>query len=259
VNITTLDRVDTARNLAAHTWKLYRYVLDIFVPPCCVVCNKVETWLCDDCLQEIQLFDAAICPRCGRPKSDGQLCHMCQKSPLRVSPIRSAFLFEGHIRDAIHALKYRGAKEIARTLSVRMATAWHNYAMESDGIIPVPLHPNREMKRGYNQAVVIARALTREVHIPVIEGALVRKRNTASQTKLNQQERRKNVDDAFSCVDTTHIIGKRITLVDDVATTGATLDACAAALLASGAVSINAFTLARAAGETSAKHNRNSI
>ena len=235
-----------AKSFATHAWALYRYVLDIFIPPCCVACNKVETWLCDECLQEIPLLDVQICPRCGRPEKGSQLCDVCKNSPLHVNPIRSAFLFEGHIRGVIHALKYRGAKSIAQVLRKRMATAWHYYAMESDVIVPVPLYANREIKRGYNQATVIANALGYEVHIPVTEQALVRVRNTASQTKLNRQERQKNVSDAFICTENAMFVGKRVTLVDDVATTGATLDACAVTLLNSGAKSVNAFTLARA-------------
>lgn len=246
MNITESHRAGIANKLAPHAWGLYRHVLDIFIPPCCVVCNKVETWLCDSCAQEIPLFDAPICPRCGRPEAAGQLCRVCQRTPLRVNPIRSAFLFEDHIRDIIHALKYRGAREIPFTLGKRMAEAWHFHALHSAVIIPVPLHPDREIKRGYNQAAIIARALSREVQIPVVEHALVRVRNTASQTKLNRQERHKNVSGAFACTDTTMLIDKRVTLVDDVATTGATLEACAAVLLASGVESVNAFTLARA-------------
>lgn len=246
MNITTPDSVKNVKNIATHAWGLYRYVLDIFVPPCCVVCNQVETWLCDDCLQEIPLFDAPICPQCGRPEPGNQTCRVCKDAPLRVNPIRSAFLFEGHIRSVVHALKYRGAKNIARTLRGRMVEAWHNYAMESDVIIPVPLHPSRELKRGYNQATVIARALGHAIHLPVAEQALVRNRNTASQTKLNRQERQENVGGAFTCTESDKFADKRITLVDDVATTGATLDACAAILLDNGARSVNAFTLARA-------------
>jgi len=246
VNTTNSHHVRIARNLAPYAWGLYRQVLDIFIPPCCVVCNKVETWLCDSCAQEIPLFDAPICPRCGRPEAGGQLCRVCQRAPLHVNPVRSAFLFEGHIRDVIHALKYRGARDVARTLGRRMAEAWRFHAMQSDVLVPVPLHPSREIKRGYNQAAIIAEALGHEVRIPVVEQVLLRVRNTVSQIKLNRQERQENVGGAFACVEDAVFVGKRVTLVDDVATTGATLNACAVALQASGAKSVNAFTLARA-------------
>ena len=241
---------------------MYRQVLDLCVPPRCVVCKHVGAWLCERCVPEIPPFAAPICPRCGRPEnvaadsvvaadsgvedSDGHLCAVCRTAPLRVSPIRAAFLFQGEIRDVIHALKYRGARDILKPLAGRMAERWHYHNMQSDVLVPVPLHANREAKRGYNQAVLVAKAVGRQVGLPVLGGALLRVRDTASQTRLNRDERKQNVDAAFTCVTCAPFVGKRITLVDDVATTGATLDACAATLLACGAQGVNAFTLARA-------------
>lgn len=172
---------------------------------------------------------------------------MCRAAPLHVSPIRAAFLFEGEIRDVIHALKYRGARDILRPLEQRMAASWRQYNMQSDVLLPVPLHAKREAKRGYNQAVLVAKAMGRQIGTPVVEDVLVRVRETASQTKLNREERKRNVDAAFACVTCTLVNARRVTLVDDVTTTGATLEACAKVVLACGAQSVNAFTLARAA------------
>ena len=239
-----------------YAWSVYRQVLDLFVPPRCVVCKRVGTWLCDRCVQKIPLFNAPMCPRCGRPEkvaeanalegSAGHLCAVCRAAPLRVVPIRSVFLFKDEIRDVIHALKYRGAGDILKPLAGRIAESWRYHTMQSDVLVPVPLHANREDKRGYNQATLVAKALGREVGLPVAGGALVRVRDTTSQTRLNRDERKRNVETAFACVTCAPFTGRRVTLVDDVATTGATLDACAAELLACGAQSVNAFTLARA-------------
>jgi len=187
-----------------------------------------------------------MCSRCGRPEEARQLCAVCRAAPLSVSPIRATFLFEGEIRDVIHALKYRGARDILNPLAGRMAESWHYHHMQSDVLVPVPLHTNREAKRGYNQAALIAKAIGRQVGLPVISEALLRVRDTVSQTRLNREERKQNVDAAFTCVTCAPFANKRVTLVDDVATTGTTLDACATALLACGAQSVNAFTLARA-------------
>lgn len=172
---------------------------------------------------------------------------MCRATPLQVAPIRAAFLFEGEIREAIHALKYRGASDILNPLAGRIAESWHRHHLPSDVLVPVPLHANREAKRGYNQSMLIAKTIGRQVGLPVASEALVRVRETASQTHLNRDERKRNVEAAFSCATCVPFAGKHVTLVDDVATTGATLDACAKALLACGAQSVNAFTLARAA------------
>jgi ComF family protein len=197
-----------------------------------------------------------MCPRCGRPEkvaegsiaeSDaGHLCAVCCAAPLRVAPIRSVFLFKDEIRDVIHALKYRGAGDILKPLAGRMFESWRYHNMQSDVLVPVPLHANREAKRGYNQAALVAKTIGREVGLPVAGKALLRVRDTASQTRLNRDERKRNVEAAFTCATCAPFTGRCVTLVDDVATTGATLDACAAVLLACGAQSVNAFTLARA-------------
>jgi len=249
-----------------YAWGVYRQVLDLFVPPRCVVCKRVGTWLCDHCVQQLPLFNAPMCPRYGRPEnvaksgvaedSDsgdsaaedgaGHLCAVCRTAPLRVAPIRSTFLFKDEIRDVIHALKYRGASDILKPLAGRMAESWHYHNMQSDVLVPVPLHANREAKRGYNQAVLIAKAIGRQVRLPVAGKVLLRVRDTASQTRLNRDERKRNVEAAFTCVTCAPFAGRHVTLVDDVATTGATLDACAEVLLACDAQSVNAFTLARA-------------
>lgn len=171
---------------------------------------------------------------------------MCRVAPLSVSPIRSVFLFRDEIRDVIHALKYRGARDILRPLAGRIAESWHYHDMPSDVLVPVPLYKKREAKRGYNQAVLVAKTLGLQIGLPVVAGVLCRVRDTVSQTRLNRDERKQNVDAAFACVTCAPFAGRRVTLVDDVATTGATLEACATVLLACGAQSVNAFTLARA-------------
>ncbi|MBN1246741.1 MAG: ComF family protein [Anaerolineae bacterium] len=152
------------------------------------------------------------------------------------------------MRDAIHALKYRGGRDVAIPLAQRMADYWHDVGLRSDLLIPVPLHPQRERQRGYNQSALLAAALAAQVVVPVDMAILYRTRETASQTHLGQHERWDNVRDAFACSDAPDhdLTGMRVMIIDDVATTGATLDACAAALRAQGARSVSAFTLAHA-------------
>jgi ComF family protein len=128
-----------------------------------------------------------------------------------------------------------------------MLQAWKFYLMQTDLLIPVPLHPKREQQRGYNQAVLLARELGNVLNVPVIEDALIRTRNTVSQSHLNRQERLENVAGAFTCQSINGIAGQQVILIDDVATTGATLDACALALMVNGVDKVGAFTLARAA------------
>ena len=187
-----------------------------------------------------------MCPRCGRPVSDPGMCSVCQKTPLEVAPVRSAFLFEDEISELIHALKYRGAASVAQALAPKMAQAWHYHAMSSDLLVPVPLHPQRKAQRGYNQAYLLAIALSRLIDVPVAPRLLARVRDTVSQTRLNLEERRHNVAGAFAVTSDLDLVGYRVTLIDDVATTGSTLNACAEALLEANATTVNAFTLARA-------------
>ena len=227
-------------------WRLYRWGLDLLFPPQCVVCGRVNRWLCPTCAESIAPLTEPVCPRCGRLWDGPGVCPVCQKTQLHVAPIHSGFLFRDEIREVVHALKYRGAKEIIQPLVPHLVVQWQRYEMSSTALIPVPLHPQRQLHRGYNQSAVLARALGRALHIPVLRGVLIRTRNTASQTKLNRAERLGNVAGAFVCTAPAAIRGKTVTLVDDVATTGATLEACAVALLNVGAASVNAFTLARA-------------
>ncbi|MGC9346885.1 MAG: ComF family protein [Anaerolineae bacterium] len=225
---------------------LYGELLNLVFPPRCVVCGKVETWLCDLCARQIPLVDREICPRCGDAWTGPELCPRCRSTPLHVAPVRSAFLFAGPIRKAIHALKYRGARSVVAPLASRMAEAWELSDMSGAILVPVPLHPEREARRGYNQAGLLARALSERIRVPATESVLFRIRPTLSQTHLGREARWRNVQDAFACPDGCDLSGLHVTLIDDVATTGATLNACAVALLAQGASSVSAFTLAHA-------------
>ncbi|MGD8997027.1 MAG: phosphoribosyltransferase family protein [Anaerolineae bacterium] len=126
-----------------------------------------------------------------------------------------------------------------------MAEYWSIHPIPVDVLVPVPLHKNRLRDRGFNQAALLAHQLSKQVHLPVNEHTLVRQRATASQIDLNTEERKQNVRDAFRCT-TSALAGRRVLLIDDVCTTGSTLEACAVALRDGGTRSVQALTLARA-------------
>lgn len=154
-------------------------------------------------------------------------------------------LFEGPVREAVHRLKYRGQRALAEPLGGLMADWWERRGAEVDLIVPVPLHPKRLRERGYNQAALLAKVMARHVGRPLADdGVLVRVRHTRSQMELGEAQRRRNVIGAFRA-DEVGVRGRRVLLVDDVCTTGATLEACTDALRAAGAVEVRAFTLAR--------------
>jgi ComF family protein len=175
----------------------------------------------------------------------GDLCTRCRTAPLQIERIRAVVYFEGALREAIHHLKYKRRTELVRPLGNLMATYWQQHPMPADVVVPVPLHATRLRERGYNQAALLARELARQADLAVNEQTLARKRATAPQVELDAKQRRENVHDAFCCCDGS-LAGRRVLLVDDVCTTGATLEACAIALRESGARSVQALTLARA-------------
>lgn len=219
--------------------------LDVLFPPRCIGCSRVGEWLCVDCLNQIPLVEPPFCTRCGGAVAVDGLCARCRVSPLQIECIRSAVYFEGVLREAVHWLKYRGRTALAGPLGDLMAAYWVQHPMPIDAVVPVPLHAARLRERGYNQAALLAREMARRVGLVVDERALVRQRATASQTELNASQRKENVRDAFRCFGNS-LAGKRVLVVDDVCTTGATLEACAVALYEGGVCGVQALTLARA-------------
>ena len=187
-----------------------------------------------------------MCSLCGDAIVSGELCTRCQVSPLRIAGIRSAVYFDGVLREAVHRLKYRGCTALAQPLGDLMVVYWGQHPVLADVVVPVPLHAARLRERGYNQAALLARQMAAQVGLPVDEHTLTRHRATPPQVELNATQRMENVRDAFRCTDG-GLAGKRVLLVDDVCTTGATLDACAVALYDEGrARTVWALTLARA-------------
>jgi ComF family protein len=175
----------------------------------------------------------------------GRLCARCQTSPLKIERIRSAVYFEGVLRQAMHHLKYRRRTTLAEPLGGLMVAYWMQHPSPVDVVVPVPLHAARLRERGYNQAALLGCELARRTGLAVDEQTLVRQRATAPQVDLNAEQRKENVHDAFCC-SSNALAGKRVLLIDDVCTTGATLEACAVALHEGGARSVQALMLARA-------------
>lgn len=219
-------------------------LLDLLFPPRCVVCHQVGTWLCPECVDRLPRLSGPVCQRCGTPITSGMFCQTCQEVPWRLEGIRSVAPFRGPVRAAIHYLKYHHARELADPLGELMARYWRQNPLPAEAIVPVPLHPSRLRRRGYNQAALLAWALGCRVGLPVDEDALCRVRATVSQMRLKAADRRRNVENAFHCP-TDRMRGRRVLLVDDVCTTGATLEACADALREGGARQVWALTLAR--------------
>jgi ComF family protein len=185
-----------------------------------------------------------MCARCGKPDIPSELCPACRASAPIIDSIRSLALFDGEIRHAIHALKYRRVAALAEPLGDALARFWLQSRRSAHMLVPVPLHPQRRRERGYNQAELLARRIGRAAHLPLRPDALRRVRATTSQMTLDAADRKTNVADAFQS-DAAIVRDAEVLLIDDVCTTGATLDACAAALKQAGASRVHGLTLAR--------------
>lgn len=219
--------------------------LDVFFPKRCVGCGREGEFICLSCQHTIGRIYAPFCPLCGRPQPSGVLCPSCVKWQAAISGIRSPFRFSGVIREAVHQLKYNNLREISVLLSGFLEDYLRRYPIPCDILVPVPLHPKRLRERGYNQSGLLANKLSKLTGIPVSESCLIRSKYSPSQAKTNSvQERLKNVSGIFDIKDNT-LKGRDILLIDDVSTSGATLNECALALKAGGAASVWGLVLAR--------------
>ena len=163
--------------------------------------------------------------------------------PSALDGILASAVFAPPLRTVIHDFKYRNGRALAAPLSARLITAWRGAGLSADLIIPVPLHAGRAAERGYNQSALLARGLGSAVGVVVAEDVLVRERATRQQTDLDRRERAQNVSGAFAC--RRNLPGLRVVLIDDVCTSGATLEACATALRTAGAAHVQGLTVAR--------------
>jgi ComF family protein len=186
-----------------------------------------------------------VCRTCGLPISYLGECANCKKSPPLYQMMRSWLVYEGPIRHALHQLKYHRNMALGEALAQPFARYFSQLDWAVDLVVPVPLGRERLKERGYNQVGLVARPLAASQRRRYAPEALVRTRETKSQVGLTHAERAMNVLGAFKA-EIALVSGRNILLVDDVATTGATMSACATALLAAGASSIFALTLARA-------------
>jgi ComF family protein len=173
------------------------------------------------------------------------VCPSCWQRQTEIDGIRSPFRFDEVMRKAIHELKYRNLKAISPCLAELLANYLRANPMPGEVLVGVPLHPRRLRERGYNQSTLLARELGRCTGLPVIEDCLIRVKQSQPQVRaVDVEERRRNVANAFACRDE-KLGGKQVILIDDVCTSGATLESCAATLKDKGATSVWGLTLAR--------------
>ena len=206
--------------------------------------ERMGRGICPDCESGLKRIQSPFCLKCGKPLlTEEELCSDCKSLKHRFIQGRSLFAY-GDMAGCIYRFKYRGRQEYAAWLGKAMAEAFADYVrwLSPDALIPVPLHEKRLAARGYNQAALLAEEIGKALHIPVYEKLVVREKNTVPQKALNRVERQNNLKKAFKIV-ANDVKLKTIILIDDIYTTGCTLDALAETLTEAGAEKIYFLTL----------------
>lgn len=227
----------------------------LLLPRICAVCGELagergRTAICEICWTRAGRLPMPQCGRCGHPRRGEGACAWCESLPPIVRAVRSwCWAVDGAPLQIVHALKYAGWRSVADGMGDRMARLEWPWDVRSEraAVVPVPLAPARRRERGFNQAELIARRLASHWKVPVWANALERVRATESQTRLTPGERLDNVRGAFRAAPhALELRGAHVVVVDDVITTAATLNACAAALCDAGARIVSYVTFARA-------------
>jgi ComF family protein len=236
---------------------LFTRILDFIFPASCSYCRSPLgdsriPHFCKACWSDFATLQGPVCPSCGRPfgspasltDSPEHECLSCRKDPPHYDQALAAGIFEGPLREAIHVYKYRPLRSLGKHLSLWMAEQVR-MTVPLDLAMPVPLHKKRLRHRGFNQALLLAHGISERFAIPLSYDNLVRTRYTRPQVELSGRERAENVRGAFNLIRPQEIIDTRILLIDDVFTTGATMNECAKVLNDAGAASVTVLTLAR--------------
>ena len=231
-------------------------ILNFILPPRCINCGKVlneEDGICSECFQKISFISRPYCEKCGIPfaeKTSGKnICGSCLKDKKSVFRLfRSVFIYDEFSKKMVLSLKFMDKTENAKILGKMMFFAGKDIFKnedEIDVIIPIPLHYKRLLKRKYNQAGLLAKALSKYCAKPVDYSSVIRAKNNRPQVEFSGKVRHNNVKGVFEVRKTQKIKDKRILLVDDVYTTGSTMKECAKVLLKAGAKSVDFITIAR--------------
>jgi ComF family protein len=223
--------------------RVWDRALDLVFPPRCVSCNAFGAFICDRCRAEMLLADGARCETCWMPLDPKAACRRCWAHRPRLNGARSVFVYEAAARDAVLALKFRGLSAVAPDMGRGMAEILAGWAPPVTSIVPIPLTGRRKRLRGYNQSELLAKEVSRLTGVPVNRNALARRQQKSPQARSSGDARWQNVADAFR--PGKHVPPGGVVLIDDVITTGATLNACARVLLNEGAGPVFALTFAR--------------
>jgi ComF family protein len=252
--------------LASSVRFLLRSLADFVYPPVCCGCDtEVEEGLvCEGCRLALFTHELAVCPKCGRPCTrTAETCGHCEDR-FSLSRVRALGVYAPPFNNLVQAFKYSGKTRVGELLGQALSALVEQDEVlsEADAVCPIPLHPARLRERGFNQSLLLAAAVSMTTGIPLAD-CLVRWKNTSTQTtKTSPEKRRKNLEGAFRLKPDADVRGKTVLLVDDVMTTGATLDPAARELLKGGAASVMGAVVAAAhaaSGPSRRRANRASV
>lgn len=233
---------------------------DLFLPPACGICDGTEevephSFLCRACRSLVLEVEPPMCLTCGLPVpgvafSDAGICGRCMKTPPPYGRTRYGLYYQGPVRDALLRFKYSGGLYASRPLARLLVEAFarHFDPDEFDVIVPVPVHRSRLISRGFNQVVILSERLARKTGIPLDRRSLVKTRRTIPQVGLEREKRLKNLSGSFGISRADRVKNRRVLLVDDVATTGATIAEASKALLKGRAARVDALVLCMSTG-----------
>ncbi|KKB96192.1 DNA utilization protein GntX [Candidatus Arcanobacter lacustris] len=232
----------------------WRKILDLIFPPKCLICGSLIAsmpGLCSNCWANINFISKPACAKCNLPFEydfgEDVICGACTASKPLYHKAKSVFIYDDFSKPLLHGLKYQDKTHLAPYLASLMRIAAGDLLSYSDIIIPVPLHKKKLLSRLYNQSALLSLYLHKSTKIPFEPNLLIKHKNTKTQTGLTKKQRLSNIKGSFMINEKFiyQVKDKNIMLVDDVITTGATINACTRLLLKYGANKVNILTLAR--------------
>lgn len=233
---------------------IMKKLLDYFYPPRCPICDEIlppGIIICEGCTKEAVTIAEPMCKKCGKPIENGEreYCSDCAGRQHTYRQGKAVFLYKAGMKKSMYRFKYSNRREYAQFYAKCAAKIHSSWILRNriEVIVPIPMYPGKRRRRGYNQAEIFARALGKELGIPVDAGIVRRVRNTVPQKALNDKERQRNLKNAFQLAPNI-VKYSQILLVDDIYTTGSTMDAVAAVLLSGGAQNIYYICISIGAG-----------
>jgi len=228
-------------------------ILDLLFPKFCLFCGRENTYLCPDCFSQIKTYATPFCPYCGSRSPEGTICPSCKK--YLTGFVAAGPYKDKRLKEVIETFKYKFVKELATPLALLIFKFLkENQQVEffknplNFLIVPIPLHKRRQRERGFNQAEEIGKQLSPLLKIPIKTDILLRRKNTKPQVKLKKEERKENIKDAFIInpkIDISSLKDKKIILLDDVFTSGSTMEEAAKVLRDRGIKQIWALAVAK--------------